>query len=243
MDKNLTGQTAIVTGGAKGYGKGISAALRERGAQVWITGRDEQALARAASELDVHAVQADVASSADWDALIEAIAAESPRVDILVNNAGAGIRVAPLDEWADEEIRMALDVNLLGTILGCARVARIMKREMRGTIVNISSACERHAWPGFAAYSAAKAGVGQLSKCLYAELREYNVRVTNLIPSWGATDWGQAAGLACRSADEDAKCIQPQEIGELVATVCGLPSHLEIQDLILWPLIQEVVPL
>ena len=243
MEQNLTGQTAIVTGGASGYGKGIAAALKERGAQVWVSDVDEEALARTASELDVHAVRADAASSTDWDALIAAVVAESGRVDVLVNNVGAGIRIAPLDEWTDEDIHKALDVNLLSTVLGCARVSKLMKSAGRGTIVNISSVCERYAWPGYAVYSAAKAGVGQLSKCLYAELRDSGVRVTTLIPSWGATEWSPAAGLERRSKDDNAKCIQPHEMGALVATICELPAHLEIQDLILWPLIQEVVPL
>lgn len=243
MEENLNGQTAIVTGGAGGYGKGIAAALKERGARVWIADVDEEALARTAAELDVHAVRTDVASAADWDALLAAVLAESPCIDILVNNVGAGIRIAPLDEWSDEDIRKAIDVNLLSTALGCARVAGRMKRQKRGTIVNISSVCERWAWPGYAVYSAAKAGVGQLSKCLYAELRESGVRVTNLIPSWGATEWSPAAGLDRRSDEDNAKCIQPQEMGEFVATICGLPPHLELQELVLWPLAQEVVPL
>jgi len=243
VERDLSGQTAIVTGGAKGFGKGIAAALRARGVQVWITGRDESALEHAAAELDVRAVRADVASPSDWDALCASVMDEAHRIDVLVNNAGAGIRVAPIDEWTDEEIQGAIAVNLTGTILGCKRVAAIMKGQRRGTIVNISSACERHAWPGFAAYSAAKAGVGQFSTCLYAELREFDVRVTNLIPSWGSTGWAGAAGLPSRSADDAAKCIQPAEIGALVATVCALPAHLEIQDMTLWPLIQEVTPL
>jgi len=243
MKKILTGQTAIVTGGAKGYGKGIATALKARGAKVWITGRDEQTLKRVALELDVCAVHADVTSTADWDSLFTTIMKEDKRIDILVNNAGAGIKVASLDEWADEEIIEAVNVNLTGTILGCARVARIMKKQMSGTIINISSVCERQAWPGYAVYSAAKAGVGQLSTCLYVELRKFGVRVTNLIPSWGSTNWAIAAGLPGRSANDDAKCIQPAQIGELVVTICTLPSNLEIQDITLWPLIQEVIPL
>jgi len=243
MEQNLTGQTAIVTGGASGYGKGIAAALRQRGAQVWIADVDEEALARTASELDVRAVHANVASSSDWDALIAAVVADNSHIDILVNNVGAGVRIAPLDEWSDEDIHKALDVNLLSTVLGCARVAGLMKREKRGTIVNVSSVCERYAWPGYAVYSAAKAGVGQLSKCLYAELRDSGVRVTTLIPSWGATEWSPAAGLPRRSDEDNAKCIQPHEMGEIVAMICGLPSHLEVQDLVLWPLIQQVEPL
>jgi len=236
-------QVAIVTGGAKGYGAGIAAALKERGVHVWATGRDETALGSIGKELGVRTLRADVTSAEDWDALCDAVMQEHNRLDILVNNAGAGIRIAPAAELTDEEIRQCLAVNLAGPMLGCRRVAGIMKEAGSGTIINVSSVCQDKAWPGFAAYSAAKAGLAQFSKCLYTELREHGVRVTTLVPSWGATGFGEAAGLPPRSADLAAKCIQPRELGELVATVCELPAHLEIQDLTLWPLVQEVVPL
>ncbi len=240
---NLSGKVAVVTGGAKGFGAGITAVLRERGARVWITGRDQSALDRIASDLDVRPIRADVTSPQDWDMVCQSVLAESERVDILVNNAGAGVRIAPLDEMTDEEIQQSISVNLTGAILGCRRVTKIMKQAGGGTIINISSVCQRQAWPGFSVYSAAKAGLGQFSNCLYAELREHGVRVTTLIPSWGSTGFAVAAGLPAHSPEDSAKCIQPRELGELVATVCELPSHLEIQDLTLWPLVQKVEPL
>jgi NAD(P)-dependent dehydrogenase (short-subunit alcohol dehydrogenase family) len=239
----LSGKTAIVTGGAKGFGAGIAAALRKRGARVWITGRDQGALDRAAAEGDVAAIRADVTSAADWDRVCETVLAEAGRIDVLVNNAGAGIRIDPVTEMSDAEIEQSLAVNLTGAILGCRRVARVMKEAKSGTIVNISSVCERYAWPGFAVYSAAKAGLGQFSKCLYAELREHGVRVTTLIPSWGATGFAEAAGLPSRSPQDAARCIQPEELGEMVATICELPEHLEVQDLTLVPTIQKIEPL
>lgn len=239
----LSGKTAIVTGGAKGFGAGIAAALRKRGAKVWITGRDQQALDRAAAEHDVTAIRADVTSAADWDRVCETVLADAPRIDILVNNAGAGVRIAPLAEMTDAEIEQAIAVNLTGAIFGCQRVARVMTKAGSGTIVNVSSVCQRQAWPGFSVYSAAKAGLGQLSNCLYTELREHGVRVTTLIPSWGATGFLSAAGRSARSAEDDARCIQPAEMGEWVAHVCELPAHLEVQDLTLVPTIQKIEPL
>jgi NAD(P)-dependent dehydrogenase (short-subunit alcohol dehydrogenase family) len=243
MKVDLNGATAVVTGGAKGYGAGIASALRAKGAEVWITGRDTAALEAASSKLGGHAVRAEVASAADWDRVLEEVTGARGRLDVLVNNAGAGIRIAPLVEQSDDEIQRSIAVNLTGAVLGCRRAAALMKAQGRGTIVNVSSVCQREAWPGFAVYSAAKAGLAQLSKCLYTELREHGVRITTLIPSWGATGFLEAAGLDARAADQAAKCIQPEEIGELVVTVCELPAHLEIEDMTLWPLIQKVEPL
>ncbi len=244
METNLAGSTALVTGGSKGYGTGIAAGLRDKGANVWITGRDEAGLERTAAELGVRALKADVTSSEDWDRLFdEVLAASDGRLDILVNNAGAGIAIAPVAEQTVEEIRESIAVNLTGAILGCRRAAPVMCGQGSGTIINISSACARQAWPGWAVYSAAKAGLVQFSKCLYTEVRASGVRVTSVIPSWGATEFLAAAKAPSHGPETASKCIQPRELGELVANICALPPHLEIQDLTLWPLVQEVMPL
>ena len=243
MRTDLTNQTAIVTGGAKGYGAGIAQALKEKGVQVWITGRDRQALDRAAREWGVHALPADVTSPADWDHVFDSVLGETGRLDILVNNAGAGIRIAHLADTSDDEIAASIAVNLTGAILGCRRAARVMKEQGAGTIVNVSSACQREAWPGWAVYSAAKAGLAQLSNCLYTELRPYGVRVTTLIPSWGATEFLTATGLPDFNPEVKDKCIQPRDLVDIVVTICELPPHLEMQDVAIWPLIQKVEPL
>jgi NAD(P)-dependent dehydrogenase (short-subunit alcohol dehydrogenase family) len=83
----------------------------------------------------------------------------------------------------------------------------------------------------------------QFTKCLYAELRPHGARATCLLPSWGATNFSKAAGLPPFDPSTAAKCIQPLELGRVVADICALPAHLCLQELILWPLVQEVVPL
>lgn len=243
IKRALEGNTAIVTGGAKGFGAGIAGVLRDRGATVWITGRDEEALKRTAADLGIMWAKADVTLPGDWDRLMQSVQEVSGPIDILVNNAGGGVRIAPLAEMSDDEIVDSIQLNLVGAALGCRRAATLMKARGTGIIVNISSVCQRQAWPGWSAYSAAKAGLAQLSKCLFTELREYGVRVTTVIPSWGATEFMDAAGLEARNADENAKCIQPGELGEIVANICELPSHLVTQDVTVWPMIQQVEPL
>ncbi|MCK5381111.1 MAG: SDR family NAD(P)-dependent oxidoreductase, partial [Candidatus Latescibacteria bacterium] len=121
MKTDLNGRTAIVTGGSKGYGAGIAEALKERGAKVWITGRDEKSLCATAKRLDVRCVRAEVTSSEDWDRLFEEVLGEAKSLDILVNNAGAGGRIAPVSEMSDEDIIRGIAVNLTGPLLGCRR--------------------------------------------------------------------------------------------------------------------------
>jgi NAD(P)-dependent dehydrogenase (short-subunit alcohol dehydrogenase family) len=243
METELAGKTAVVTGGAKGYGEGIAAALAAKGVNVWITGRDAAALEAAAARLGVHAVRADAALAGDWDRVFDSVLAQTGRLDILVNNAGGALRIAHVTDTTDVEIEESIAVNLTGAIFGCRRAAEVMKRQRSGTIVNVSSVCQKQAWPGWSVYSAAKAGLAQFSTGLYTELREYGVRVTTLIPSWGNTGFLDAAGLPPFSSGVGAQCIQPSELGDLVVTICELPAHLEIQDLTLWPLVQKVEPL
>ena len=240
--KNNT-QIAVVTGGAKGYGAGIAAALTARGLQVWITGRDEGALRATSKKLGIEFIKADVTSAQDWDRVF----AQLPgRLDVLVNNAGQAVRTAPVDQQTDAELTQSIAVNLTGAMLGCRRAVPLMKQQKSGAIINISSVCAKYAWPGWAAYSAAKAGLVQFSKCLYTEVREHGVRVTTLTPSWGATDFAATPDLAGHPARDPkirAQCMQPIELGNVVADICAMPAHLEVLEYTVLPLVQEIMPL
>jgi NAD(P)-dependent dehydrogenase (short-subunit alcohol dehydrogenase family) len=243
MEGRLSGSVAVVTGASRGYGAGIAEVLSREGARVWITARSGNDLEAAARRTGSQAVEADVTRGEDWDRVIRIVLDAAGRLDILVNNAGGTVRVAPLVALADREIERDLALNLTGAILGSRRAAELMQRQKGGTIVNVSSVCAVEAWPQWAVYSAAKAGLLQFTKCLYAELRPHGARATCLVPSWGATGFSKAAGLPEFDPATAEKCIQPLELGRVVADICALPKHLCLQELILWPLVQEVVPL
>jgi NAD(P)-dependent dehydrogenase (short-subunit alcohol dehydrogenase family) len=243
MNPRLKNCIALVTGASRGFGAGIAETLIAEGARVWVSARGGEELADTARRIGAEAVTADVTRSEDWDRLFQTVLDKAGRLDILVNNAGGTVRVAPLAELADEDIEWDLALNLTSAILGSRRAAAVMQKQKSGTIVNVSSVCAVEAWPQWAVYSAAKAGLLQLTKCLYAELRPYGARATCLIPSWGATNFSKAAGLPEFDPTTAEKCIQPLELGRVVADICALPPHLSIQELILWPLVQEVAPL
>ena len=134
-------------------------------------------------------------------------------------------------------------LNLTSALYGCRRVAPLLRAQGSGTIVNISSSVAHHAWPTWGIYGAAKAGLNQFAKSLYLELRPHGVRVTTISPSWGATEFTDAAGLGSRDPATLSQCIQPSDIGMIVTGVCTLPPHLCVQETILWPMVQEVNPL
>lgn len=243
---SLQDRVAIVTGGSRGYGYGIAEALKSAGVRVWITGRDEKALKEAAAALDVHSIAADVTVPADWDRLFDEVVGANGRIDLLVNNAGGGIRIAPMSEQTDEDIAQSIAVNLTGPLYGCRRAARQMMEQKDGIIINISSGCALHAWPGWGPYSAAKAGLNQFAHCLYTELRQAGVRVTTITPYWGATGFVDAAAIDGHPAGDPTirpKTMQPADMGQLVLDICHTPAHLVVPDITVQPLIQEIEPM
>ena len=237
----IKGAKAIVTGGGSGYGTGIAAALAAAGAEVWITGRNREKLSAVVDRIGARAFVADASSGEDWDRLL----AEVGDVDILVNNAGFGGKIAPLAEQDDADIAAVIATNLTGAIMGSARVAKRMSARRCGVIVNVSSVCALHAWPGWSVYTAAKAGLLKFSHALHTEMRPCGVRVSCLIPSWGQTDFNRTAGIS--GASEDPKlakeCISPSELGKVVADLVALPDHLVVPELVIQPMIQEIVPM
>lgn len=240
---NLTSPTVIVTGGSRGYGTGIAQAFVKAGARVWITGRNEVRLRETANRIGASPFVADVADGAAWDRLMVEVIAQTGRLDVLINNAGEGVKIGPASEQTDEAITQSLASNLTGAMLGCRRAAAIMQRQGSGLIVNVGSACSTHAWPGWSVYSAAKAGLLMFTRCLLTELRPHGVRVTSVLPSWGQTDFTEAAHLPPRDPAVLAQCISPADLGQLLVQTAQLPAHLVAEEIKLWPMVQPMAQL
>jgi NAD(P)-dependent dehydrogenase (short-subunit alcohol dehydrogenase family) len=240
---NITESTIIVTGGSRGYGAGIAEALVKAGARVWITGRDAAKLTETARRIGATPFVADVADGEAWDRLMAEVLAQTGRLDVLINNAGEGVKIGPASEQMDAAIEQSLASNLTGAMLGCRRAAAIMQKQGSGLIVNIGSACSTHAWPGWSVYSAAKAGLLMFTRCLLTELRPHGVRVTSVLPSWGQTEFTDAANLPPRDPAVLAQCISPADMGELLVQIAQLPAHLVTEEIKLWPMVQPMAQL
>lgn len=237
----LKNAKVLVTGGSDGYGRGIAAVLKKAGAEVWITGRNVEKLEKAAEELGVRTIQADASSGADWDRVMR----ETGELDVLVNNAGFGGKIVPVAEQTDEDIIRTIGTNLTGVLLGCRRAGAMMAKRKRGIIINISSVCALYAWPAWSVYTAAKAGVAKFSHGLYTELRPHGVRVSCVTPSWGQTGFNHAANISGASENPElaAKCIAPEELGNIVRSIIEQPDHLAVPDITVQPVIQDISPM
>ena len=237
----LKNAKVLVTGGSDGYGRGIAAVLKKAGAEVWITGRNVEKLEKAAEELGVRTIQADASSGADWDRVMR----ETGELDVLVDNAGFGGKIVPVAEQTDEDIIRTIGTNLTGVVLGCRRAGAMMAKRKRGIIINISSVCALYAWPAWSVYTAAKAGVAKFSHGLYTELRPHGVRVSCVTPSWGQTGFNHAANISGASENPElaAKCIAPEELGNIVRSIIEQPDHLAVPDITVQPVIQDISPM
>src|SRR5438045_3346881 len=135
---NLRNATALISGGSGGIGRAIAAALVDAGAEVAITGRDEQKLAETARALKVHAIRADVANESDVVRTFRDVLQKFGRLDILINNAGFGIFKSLVDSDR-ESFDAVFATNVTGAMLMGREAAKHFIAQNRGNIVNIGS--------------------------------------------------------------------------------------------------------
>jgi 2-deoxy-D-gluconate 3-dehydrogenase len=184
---NLKDKTAIVTGGAKGIGYGISYRLAEAGARVMIADMDEMAGLEASKKLAdkgwlAETIKVDVSNEEDVKRMINACQEKFGSIDILVNNAGIYPSV-PIAQMTVDQFDKVIQVNLKSVFLTTKYVAEIMKRQSGGKIINISSIDALHpSAVGLAHYDASKHGVWGFTKNAALELAEHQIWVNAIAP-------------------------------------------------------------
>lgn len=184
----LSGRVAVVTGGGAGIGRGIAAGLAAFGAAVSIWERNPQTCAETAAALGAHGCVTDVRDTVAVDAALTAVEAELGPVDILVNNVG-GTFASPLLDTGENGWDALYKANLRHVLLCTQRVARSMVNGGRsGSIITVTSIEGVRAAPGYAAYSAAKAGVINYTKTASFELAPHGIRVNALAPDLVLTE-------------------------------------------------------
>ena len=181
----FAGQTAVVTGAARGIGEAIAARLASEGAQVMIADVDEAAAQDAAARIGESALaqRLDVTEPASWDAAVREALERWGRLDALVNNAGIAGRSAPIWELAIDEWQQVIDIDLTGIFLGCRAVIPVMVEAGGGRIVNIASIAGKEGNPNAVPYSAAKSGVIGLTKAVAKEVATKGILVNAVAPA------------------------------------------------------------
>ncbi|MEW5978159.1 MAG: SDR family oxidoreductase [Acidobacteriota bacterium] len=221
----LSQKVAVVTGGSKGIGKAIAAALLEEGTKVVIGARSENELQRCVDQLKsganarVQGIVCDVREMTQVRRLIQSAVDEFGGLDILVNNAAVGVFGA-IDEIAPEQWREVIDTNLTGVFHCCHAAVPHLKKRGGGYIINISSLAGKNAFPGGAAYNASKFGLNGFSEAIMQDLRYDNIRVSYVMPGSVNTRFGGHEELGKNSWK-----LAPEDVAHVVVDLLKHPDR------------------
>ncbi len=170
------GKVVCITGVTSGFGKATAELLAEKGCKVYGIGRRISGEVRNVTEL-----LADVTDPEQIRPAVDTILEREGRIDVLINNAGMGIG-GSVEESSDEEIRLQMDTNFLGTVNMIRSILPAMRQQGGGTIINISSIGGLMGLPFQGYYSASKYAVEGMSEALAMEVRPFHVRVVVVEP-------------------------------------------------------------
>jgi NAD(P)-dependent dehydrogenase (short-subunit alcohol dehydrogenase family) len=215
---DFTGQVALVTGGARGIGRGSAEAFAEAGARVYVLDIDEAA---GPAVKGATFVRCDVTRSSDVAAAFERVVTETGRLDVLVNCAGGFWQQRSVEDTPEDEWDRVVELNLKSIFL-CAKAAiPTFKRQQSGRIVNVGSmAGVSVVQPSSPPYAAAKAGVHSLTRVLAFELGRHGVTVNAIAPGTTATE----RVVAVRSAEQRATIGRSTLVGRIA----------EVADMVGW---------
>lgn len=230
----LSGQIAVITGGGRGIGAGIARQLALMGATAIITGRSQDTLDKAASEIRASGglcepLACDIRDLQSVEALAARIQRDFGRCDVLVNNAGVSggggpLHLLPPESWDD-----VFNTNLRGVYYCVRAFAPMMIRARSGHIINISSIAGKNPLPNGAAYAASKWGLNGLSYSIAEELRADNIRVSVVCP--GST----ISELSLHDGKNQQRMLRPSDVAHVVAMLVTQAPQAFASEVILRP--------
>jgi len=219
---SLDGKVALVAGGSRGIGRAIALTFADAGADVAISARKLPDLEEVAEEISAKgrkglAVASHIAKTEESQSLVEKVKTEFGRIDILVNSAGTNPYMGPLmdaEEWAWD---VTMNVNLKGPFLLSQLVARVMREQGGGNIINIASNAGIRP-SALYIYSVTKAGLIMLTQVMAKEWGQYNIRVNAIAPGMVKTKFSEplwrepAAHEAIAQSNALGRLGEPEDI-------------------------------
>lgn len=239
----LKGTVAIVTGGARGIGRGIAYELAKQGVRIAIADlpvvsadRDETVAEIKRLGSDAMAIDCDVRDAAQVQAMAQAVLGAWGQIDILVNNAGV-IRIGPVMAFSEEDWDLVTGVNLKGAFLCSKAVLPHMMQRRVGKIINLSSIAGKRGRAATACYSATKFGIIGFTQSLASEMGQFNITANAICPGEVATHmWtdvlapamGAVSGVSAAEAFDQwierevplKRAQTPEDMGQAVVYLC-----------------------
>ena len=217
-------KTALITGGSKGIGYAVAAALIKNNWNVVMTARNQTEIETAANTLNALGggrTIGIVADARDYPSLEKAVnlaCTEFGSLDCVVANAGVGI-FKPVQDLSVEDWNTVIDTNLTGVFYTIKASIPALEKS-QGYIFNISSLAGKNAFAGAAAYNASKFGLNGFSEAIMLDLRALGIKVTQIMPGSVATYFNNHT-----PNEKDAWKIQPEDIAQIIVDLLHMPAR------------------
>lgn len=196
-----------------------------------MVARSKDRLHAEAEAIGALPIVADVSVPEDVNRIFSTIDREYGRLDVLINNAGIGAGWAELTDVNFEDMHRVYAVNVFGAMLVGQGAARIFKKQRSGNIINIGSTASLKGYAKGTVYSSSKFALRGMTQCWQDELRPFNVRVTQMNPSYVATAFGSADGI---QRPEEPNKLRPVEIAQQICAVLEMDDRGFIPEVTVW---------
>lgn len=230
-DRGLDGRSTLVTGASRGAGAAIARRFAEAGATVGMLSRSGDDLGLGDKVLGV---ECDVSDREQVFSAVGEVVGKFGSLDCVVANAGVGMYGNFL-ELAPEHVEAMIDINLKGTIYTAAATLPHLIEAGGGDFVSLASVAGLRAFPGETIYNASKFGQLGFTRSLDHELREKNVRATNIAPGGIATDFAMGTG---RSEGSTEGMMTPDDVADTVVYAVTRPSSWRVLTMSYRPMIE-----
>ena len=227
----LKNKNIIITGGSLGIGKETAHLLTKKGANVLVTGRSSDRLKASHEYTGAKSIVFDISDIENIPLKAkECLNILEDKVDVLINNAGTGA-LRTIDNLSIHDFLEVFNVNVFGLSLFTKEIVPIMKSFKSGSIINIGSTASLKGYKGGSIYSASKFAVRALSQCWQAELRPYNIRVSQVNPSEVPTAF---ANLNRKEREEISNKLTTKEIAHAIISSLEMDDRGFINELNVW---------
>tara|TARA_Y100000589_G_scaffold61983_2_gene53221 strand:- start:6498 stop:7205 length:708 start_codon:yes stop_codon:yes gene_type:complete len=229
---DLENKNILVTGGSLGIGKETAKALVEKGANVLITGRSQDRLIESQQYTNAkNIISFDISNIADISVNAKnCIDILDNRVDVLINNAGTGVR-RDLDNLNIDDFLAVYNTNVFGLSLLTKEIIPLMKERKGGSIINIGSTASLKGYKGGSIYASSKFAVRALTQCWQAELRPFNIKVTQVNPSEVTTAFANKERI---ERSEIHNKLTSKEIAHAIVSSLEMDDRGFINELNVW---------
>tara|TARA_B100000214_G_C23952604_1_gene621213 strand:- start:746 stop:1453 length:708 start_codon:yes stop_codon:yes gene_type:complete len=228
---DLQGKNVVLTGGSLGIGKETAKCLVDKGANVLSVGRSGSRLIEASKYTGAKYIDFDIGELDDLKENAEkCIELLNGRVDVLINNAGIGVRRS-IEELNIKDFLEVFNVNVFGLSLFTKEIVPLMKKNKYGTIINIGSTASLKGYKNGSIYSSSKFAVRCLTQCWQAELRPFNIRVSQINPSEVTTAFGSKDRI---EREEIYNKLTSKEIAHAIVSSIEMNERGLINELNIW---------